>query len=81
MISEEDQFYKWLGAEIKRVRMSTRMTQKVLAERIGCDVRQICYIEGGRRTLSAYRLHRIMNILPDGMWQWMDWNEQRKGNA
>ena len=58
-----DSLQKQLGARIKEIRKSKKLTQERLAEIIGLDIPNISNIERGKRFVSAATLEKIINAL------------------
>lgn len=60
MVSE---FRKNLGETLKRYRLASKMSQMVLAEKIGISYQQLQKYEKGINSVSIYRLQQICEAL------------------
>ena len=54
---------KKLGARIKAIRKSKKMTQEKLAELVGLDIPNLSNIERGKRFLSSATLEKLIKAL------------------
>lgn len=55
--------YKFLGSQIRAVRLKKKMTQERLAEAVGCGVTHISHIETGNSIPSLQTMIDIINAL------------------
>ena len=56
-------FRRQFAGDVKRTRKALGMTQEMLAEAVGCDARDIRYIEKDARCPTAERFLRICGAL------------------
>jgi len=58
----EEEIRRCFRAKLREVRMTSRWTQKALAEALGQTYTWICHIEAGRRNLSMTEVAKILSL-------------------
>lgn len=51
---------RWLGSELARLRNAAGLTQREVANRLGCSVARVSYLESGERTAKASELRDVL---------------------
>lgn len=59
----KNEFSKLFGARVRYFRNMARLSQEQLAEKLGCEVTTVSYIENGKNNISFAKLPLLCNAL------------------
>ncbi|NUU75231.1 MULTISPECIES: helix-turn-helix domain-containing protein [Paenibacillus] len=59
----EEEFYKWLGEQLRDLRKLKKQTQEELCQNYHLARSSLANIERGRHVISAYNLYLLLQVL------------------
>lgn len=55
-----------LGAEMARLRLKAKLTQRAVGKRMGVDHAYVCYLELGKRNWTQERINQFLKAVNSG---------------